>query len=759
MMMKGLSALLASLLYSTSAIAQVPAQTPADAPEPAKDVGITDIIVTAQKGARGESVQKVPVSITAVDSSLIKSAQLTNISEVGHLSPSTQLDQPAVPGFSNFFIRGIGLNGSVRTIDPAVSVVVDGMPLEFMLGTVLDTNDAQGIEILRGPQGILFGRNATGGAISFTTRRPTNELEIEARVRIGNAGRFDQSFLIAGPIVKDQLLAKLSVSHQKSNGLYRDRNRGTFVPAPLNPSGVDNSWTGRQIGEDSWAIRPTIELRPSERFTVTLLGEYLNDQGGGAAARVINDVPNLATYFGYTPPKGGDEINHDIEGTHKLTGYRGIIDMRLETDVGVITSISGYRKIGYDITADIDGTPFTFFHFPKGNRDDSEQLSQELRFASNFSDVISFVVGGYYSDLQIDGVERRILSSFLGGTTYTPRALRGEWRQDGTTKALFYNVDYRPIPEIRLSHGGRYTEDEKDFAIIPLAPCTGSDFTGCGSKFTSYQAKWHNFSPKFGIEYQFADQSMVYASWTKGYRSGNFNSRANNLAAVGPANPETIKQIEAGVKTTFWDGKARVNLSVYTSKYNDIQRTVVVNAVQTLANAATATIKGVELETTFRPIEGLVLNGNLGYIDARYKEFFGLDVNGGGYDPNVDPDLAKNLDLDRVPKWTAFGQIAYTFQVPGFDPEFTARGSYAYTSHFFGDALNEVKQPSFGLLDATFTVRNDNWSVSLYGKNLTNKFHNGQASRFNFGPGPGGVAYVAWGTSMREYGVELAYTF
>lgn len=767
--MRGMALTLALLLGSTSAFAQtMPAPNPEELPpeeanaESAEDkpgpaaVGLEDIVVTAEKRAAGESVQRVPVAITAVSGEALKEAHISDLQEVGKLVPGAQLNDPAVPGFSNFFIRGVGLNGSVRTIDPAVSVVVDGLPHEFQLGTVLDVDDAQTIEVLRGPQGILFGRNATGGAISLTTRRPKNELEIEGKVRAGSNGRLDFYGLVAGPLIPDIVLGKLSISRRKFNGTFQDRNGGSFAVAPRNPSGTDSSTQTRQIGEDSWALRPTLVLKPTDALTINLLGEYMEEKGGAAAALVLNDVPNLQSLWGYTPPEDDDEINHNIQGFHKLKNKRAVADIRLNTGVGVITSITGYRDVDYSIQADIDGTPFTLFHFPEGNFDDSQQLSQELRFASDFSDVVGFVIGAYYSDLSISGEERRTLQL---GAMPSALSFRSRWNQDSTSRAVFYNIDFRPIPEVRLSHGGRYTKDKKNFDVVPLSICAGPNFTLCPDTATSFKRSWDNFSPRFAAEWQASRRTLLYGSWTKGYRSGSFNSRANNIPAVGPADPETIQQFEAGIKATLLDGRARFNIAAFTSKYNDIQRTVVVNAVQTLANAASARLRGVEIESTFRPIDALVINGSLGYIDAKYNEFFGLDVNGGGYDPNVDPELAAKLDLDRVPRLTAYLGATYSFQLPGFAPELQLRGSYSYRSHVFGDVGNEVREPALNIFDAGFAVKSDRWTASVYGKNLTNEIQYGQSSRFNFGPGPGGIAYVGWGINAREYGLELAVDF
>ncbi len=753
------------LLSSTSAFAQSGGQED-DSAISEERRAISEIVVTAQKAAKGESVQKVPVAISAFDSSALARGQLTNLTEVGRISPGTQLMEPGVPGFANFFIRGVGLVGSVRTLDPAVSITVDGMPQEFALGTILDVEDAERVEILRGPQGILFGRNATGGAVSLTTKRPTNDLRIEASARIGNGGRFDVYGNISGPIAGDTILGKISVSHKHSNGLYRDRNGGTFIPSLFNPSGTDNSLVKNEGGTDIWHIAPALELRATDNLTISLLGDYRLEKGDGLPTVLRSQPSNLSSpnFFGYTPDLNNGFINHDAPGDHRLETKRLIGEIALETDYGVFTSITGYRDVEYSLRGDVDGIPFTIFHFPDGgNVDDSEQVSQELRFASTFSDVFRFTVGGYYSELDFTGSERRLYGGFLLGLNPAFRQAReSSWEQSGTTKALFYNIDYNIMPSLRLSHGGRYTKDKKTFTILPLRACANPDFTGCQTTFATDSGSWDDFSPKFGAEWQATRDTLLYATWTRGYRSGNYNSRAPNLdpSNVLPADPESIKQIELGLKTTFWDGRARVNLAAFTSKYADIQRTVIVNSFQTLANAASAKVKGLEAEVSVEPVNGLLLSGNIGYTHARYDSFDGLDVNGDGI---IDPELAADLKFEQVPEWTGFAEASYTFSLPGVSQEFTARTSYSYKSFAYGDTINLVPIKAHGLLNASFSMRGTGWTAGVYGKNLTNEFNSGQSSAFNFGPGPFGseqkLGLVYWGNAPREYGLELRFEY
>jgi iron complex outermembrane receptor protein len=733
----------------------------------AKPSDVADIVITSQKGARGELAQKVPLAVTALSADALRAGQLNAIKDVGHVSPGVQLNEASFAGFANFYIRGIGLDGTVLTIEPAVSVVVDGMVNELLLGNILDTYDMQSVEVLRGPQGILFGRNATAGAVVFTSRRPTDKFEAEAHVTAATQGRLDVSALVSGPLVADLVKGKLSVFHSHTNGQFTDDNRGTFVPAPYNPSGVDPSARFYEVRSDIWAIRPTILSTPTSNLDISLISEFVQQKGtGGAGGRVVGRdgsstgpfPANLLNLFGYVPPSGKRQINLDEEGFSNLDEYRSVAEIKWGVGPGVFTSVSGLRVVRYQGAFDGDATPFPLFEFPRGNGTNSTQRSEELRFASDFSDVFNFVVGGYYSSLSIDTIELRKTSFLTSGTANnTPRYVRGRFDQDGDSKAVFYNLEYRPIAKLRLSTGGRYTSDHKRITIVPLQTCGSTlGFFNCPDVPFNKKAKFSDFSPKFTAELQATAATMFYVSHTKGYRSGVFNGRATNEASIGPAQPETVQTWETGLKTTFLDGRARVNLAAYTENYKNIQRTISVNGIQTLGNAGSAKISGFELESTYRPFGGLELVGNASYVRARFNEFLGLAVAGPVYNPAVDPQLARQLRFNRVPEWTGYAGARYTWSLPA-DAQLTARANYIYQSSQFLDTLNELTQKAVGLLETSLNYRKGQWMVSLWGKNLTDRYFADQGTRFTFGPPPNNKTYVVYGGEPRAFGIDVGF--
>ncbi|MCT2401205.1 TonB-dependent receptor [Novosphingobium mangrovi (ex Huang et al. 2023)] len=754
--MKSSCLALAGLLLSTPAFAEDNADG-AQAADKASVGGFSEIVVTATKSARGDSVQKVPLSITAMDTVSLRDEQLNSLKDVGHAVPGVHLNEASFAGFANFWIRGKGLDGTVINIEPQVAVVVDGMVHEFLLGNIIDTFDLEAVEVLRGPQGVLQGRNATAGVISMRTRRPKDYFEAEAHAVYSSQNKFEFSGLVAGPVAKDVLKAKISTYYRREAGIFDDDNGGTFVPAPQNPSGIDTSPTGHVAKAEVFSVRPAIVFTPTPDLSISLIGEYSKQTGeAGSGGRVASPelgydvtVPtNLQDLFGYTPPTGKFEINLNDHGSIDMEAWKMVGEVDWNFDgVGKVTSITGYRKVNYAGSFDGDGTPFQLFGFPEGNETTSKQFSQEVRFASDFSDFVNFVVGGFYSKLSINQAELRTLSLYVAGLDNpTVISQRGYFEQDGSSKALFYNFDINPLDGLTLSHGGRYTKDKKRIDMIPRGTCATVDFVGCPTEYLPRQKlSLDEYTPRFSIEYQVTPQTLIYASYTKGYRSGVFNGRATNLATLGPALPETVKALEAGLKTTFLEGKARLNIAAFREKYDDIQRTISVNGIQTFANAGSATIKGFEIESGFRPFAGFELDANLAYVQPRFDEFEGFD---------------SSLRFNRVSEWTSTIQASYRHELAN-GARVTVGGKYYYQSSQYFDTLNEFKQPAINMFSANIRYETDHYSVTLFGKNLTREYFGDQGTRFVVGAGTPEEQrmYVMYGGEPREFGIELGFRY
>lgn len=730
--------------------------TPDLAPETTQPAdGLSDIVVYAQRRSAGAELQKVPMSVTAVDASTMAAAHTVDLRDIGRLVPNAQLDGVGTfPGFANFFMRGVGVSTSIRSIDPAINVIQDGMVIGYQAGAVLDTFDLEGVEVLRGPQGVLFGRNASGGAVVLRSRRPGNSTEVHADLTIGNSNTFDTHASIEGGLVPDLLNGRISFSMRRNSGFFDNTTKGTFVAVPTNPN-----ITGQPIQHQTggipktreYIVKPTFVLKPGTGTTLTLFTQYQNyDDGGGPSYAYIpkqGTLSALQTAWGYYPTTGKYETNITTEGYTKIEAYHAIGEV-VQTigDKDSLTVTGAYRHIAYDSTLNVSGDPFDLTVFPNG-REKNEQTSAEARYNGHVTDNIEILLGGFYFDTTTNVQEYRVVRNNPLSTNRLYQI--NIWDQDVRSYAFFGNVDWRVIPTLTLSAGLRYSNDRKHMHIIPLASCTGQNFQGCPTTYFDSTKTWDNFSPRFVANYQPTDDFTFYASYSKGYRAGNFNARATTQdAAITPANPETVGAYELGAKTQFLDRHVRFNLTGFSEKYDDIQRIVQGSAngqaVQSLFNAASATIKGVEVETSVLPFHGLRFDGTLGYTHAKYNSFVGLT----GLPAGIS---ATDLEFDRVPKWTYHIEGSYTHDIGS--GRLSGRVAYTHRSHVFTDVNNtpELEQDAFGILDASLSYDRGALKISVFGRNIGNTFYADIRSR--------GTGYQAYGGSPRTYGVQAGYTF
>jgi iron complex outermembrane receptor protein len=730
---------------------------------------IEEVVITSQKRAEGISVQDVPIAVTAVNEALLQRTFAVDLSDVGRLAPGAVLAPSATfASFPNFFIRGIGISGSTRSLDPAVGIFVDGVYMGFPVGTVVDVFDRESIEVLRGPQGTIFGRNVTGGAVNVRTRRPTGEFGIRAELLAGNYSRLDASFSIEGPVVSDKVSAKLAVMKRNRDG-YWDDNNGGSVNLAVNPGGLPNSITGTKPDVDLLIVRPVLRFTPTDNVDLTLIGEYVKDKSGTANSRnIINPIASRRpqSVFGYIPPTDPYEINHDLLGYNDLEVTSGVAELNWDLGHGIVTSVTGYRDVKYDSSTDFDGTPWTIFHFPD-NSENGDQRSQEVRYASKLSDRYEFVVGAFYFDQTYFVGERRAI---FAGTTLasyptalTDRAQIAYVEQDNLS--FFAEANFKIGDNWELTAGGRHTKEKKSASFAALGTCS-LNFATC-SAVLSRSASWSDFTPKVAVKYNFNEDTMLYVSRTEGFRSGTFDARANTVDSFlnsTPA-PETVTSYELGFKTTFNDGRLRFNAAVYQSDYEDIQRLALeevplsVNStgrIQRLINAASATINGVELEGSAIVAEGFKIDASIGWVDAGYDKFEGFDADGvPGYNPATDPIAAKNKKFERVPELTY--NIAATYERPiAAGGSLAFRVGYTYSDEFYNDALNAeiIKQPAYGLVDASINYRNEkgNLLVSLFGRNLADEDY------FDFAL-DNALTTQTWGGTPRTFGVRISYSY
>ena len=722
------------------------------------------IVVTGTKTKDAEDVQDAPVAITAFNSESLEALKVRDVQSLTYSAPNVSLDQVGTSrGTANFSIRGLGINSSIPSIDPTVGVFVDGVYLGFNGGVVFDLFDLDSVEILRGPQGVLFGRNVTGGAVLLNTGNPTEEFQGKFRAAVdgpfADSGRgganYTVSGVISGPIVEDTLLFKLGAYYNKDEGYFTNLFNNTNHGAA-----------------ETKIIRGALEGRFGD-LTVTGKIDYFESDGDGPSGQ------NRGLFSRDT-----FDMSIDEEGFYANEIWTGSLTAELEVGPGTLTNIFGYREYSAATLGDIDSLPFFGFH--SGTETEQEQISNELRYAMSF-DGLELTVGGFYFDQSIAYTETRDLPPL------SPLTFYGGGQQDHQVIGAFAQGQYYLTDALSVIAGLRWSREEKDAGVTYVRPrpaCSVVDGT-CPTSgtnpfipsenngFTDSES-WSNWSPKIGLQYEF-DNSQLYAHWTRGYRSGGYNFRITNATVfenvVVPAtggnfafDEERVDNYEIGGKFQTFDRAFTLNAAAYITKIADMQREVnqssaTAGVSQFILNTADATIFGVEAEARMRVSDSLLFTANIGIINAEYDSV-AFDISGDGViDGN---DLA--LKLPRVPDMTwgvgAIHELDLGSSSVVSRVNLQYRDEFAYTDNNFGYIQDMTS------LDANVTWNTpiDGLAFSVYGKNLLDGVQAGGDTQLPFGgPLSNGVnrpfdEYPAGGTLSplskgRQLGAEVTFQF
>ncbi|WP_298914683.1 TonB-dependent receptor [uncultured Algimonas sp.] len=719
------------------------------------DVFMDEVVTTATKSADVETVQDVPVAVTALSADTLEALKVRDLEQLAFAAPNVTLDDIGTSrGTANFSIRGLGVNSSIPSIDPTVGVFQDGVYLGVNTGVVFDIFDLESVEVLRGPQGLLFGRNTTGGAVLINTTNPTDEMRYRARFAVespldgdrGGPSTYAMGTL-TGPIVAGKLNGKIAAYYNKDDGYFRN--------------GFDGSNHGKA---QTYILRGGLEWRVTPDFTLNAKGEYFDSDGDGPAAQ------NRGLF-----ERDSFDFSIDEPGSYRNRVYNGTI--RADWDVafgnGQITNIFGYRQLDANTLGDIDSSPFDVFH--STTQFEQEQFSNELRYNGTFG-AAEVTTGLYWFDQDVAYDEVRFLFRFAGAGA--PPTFYGGGQQSHQVLGAFVNVDYAIADNFILTAGLRYSDEEKDAGITyvqpRLAPCSivagtcpfdGLNFTGAPNGYTDDDS-WSNWTPKLGAQYFFDDDWQAYATYTKGFRSGGYNFRITNVpvflaqvAANGGQfsfDEEEVDAFELGTKWTSDDRRVNVNAAGFYTDISDMQREVNVSdpaagVLQNIINTADASILGFEVDGRFTLSDMFTLTGNLGVIDAEYDDVR-ADISGDGVVSAA--DLA--LDLPRVPEATyGFGGIV---DVPtGERGLVTMRGNFQHRDRFAYTDSNLGWVQALDRLDAslTYSIENRNGqriSISAFGRNLLDEVQVGGDTQL-----PGTFAAPYGGQYPRQTGQPVPF--
>ena len=717
---------------------------------------LEEITVTARK--RAESLQDAPIAISAFSSEGLSDRGITQLNDLQNVAPNlTFQNNPSFGGASSaaaIYIRGIGQKDFVPTVDPGVGIYLDGIYVARSVGAIFDLVEIEQVEILRGPQGTLFGRNTIGGAMSITSKKPNEVFEGNVQMTLGSDSRVDIKSMVNVP--------------------FTDNFMGRFSLAKLTRDGyVKRSFDGLDLGDDDTLTgRAAFRWTPSDAVDIDMSIGFTEDDENGPAIELLGinyagpidpETPPLATIHnvGANLAAGGSPAPCIIPGVTGTTNLAvpACYDNRYVTNNGVnhgtsesfsktdlltsditvtwevsenltFKSLTGYRDLDSSFGRDGDGSPHRVAEFL--DELDQQQFTQEFQLLGTSEDQrLNWILGLYY--FEEDGNNINTLdfsvSNFVSGGKF-----------DNESKAVFMQAGYDITDDITVTLGLRYTDESKTFTPDQFIltnyfagsgdPSLDAPFMQAGSRILPKLAKEISIeetTPMLNVRWQVRENVMLYASYSEGFKSGGFSQRvfppqvAGATAPAGTADidlipsfePEFVESTEIGLKYTSEDGRLRINAAIFDTRYDDFQIQVFTSVAPVTKNAASVGIQGGELELTWAPAEGWMLETSVGITDAQYETL-----------SSADTLISKSNDLERVPDMTLSAAISKeTFLSDG--SAVTVRLDWSYRADQEMDTFNspEIRQDSYSLLNANvrWTSADEKYEVMLGGTNLADE--------------------------------------
>ena len=684
---------------------------------PADASVLGDIVVTARK--REERLQDVPVSVSVVSGDALAARGAVSVQDVARVAPGL-FYQSIEPSRPNIYLRGIGTRSFDAGAESSIGTFVDGVYIGRFGGQLQDLVGVDRIEVLKGPQGALFGRNTIGGAINVVTKKPSNKLEGRVSATYGRQSHFDGDTygftgLISGPLVKDKLFALISASRNHLDGFQLATNTGQ-----------------RYNGITSNTVRGRLVWQAADDFELDLIGDYFSSNNrlgfrgsdvGGLRPTIFLAKPGLVSTVDPDPYRlkvtpGVRDSNRHGGGVSLAANYDG--------DAVALTSITAYRAGNQVGSSDLDGTELDTLQNPI--RENSSQFSQELRLSSNaggaltFGDRVNWLVGAYYYSEDVDRDEGiRIgsdnqLAAFNGGLPFVNLSTVSV---NTRSYALFGQVGVKLAEGLKLDAGLRYSNDRKRAVIGASSPVLTPFIVPVAFELNRDRT-WSSLDPSVSLSYKLQPDVLLFANYGKGFKSGAFQYQAFTAALAGRVvDPEKVDAYQAGFKAELLDRHLRVNGTVFQYKYKNIQvpRIEVPLGgsvpVVTLSNAARSTIRGFELEGAAVPTDFFRVEYGYAYLDAKYDSYI--------YSPTR--NFSGNR-LPRSPRNTV--DLAGIFTFPAAGGSLELRGAMQYLSSFYFEPDNAkvdpgTREPGRTVFDLAATLKRDGYSVSVFARNLTDK--------------------------------------
>jgi len=716
-------------------------------------VQLEEIVVTARK--RKENLQDVGLSVSALSQTEISRAFARDIRDLAHMSPNMIIDDTSQGpgGNAAIYIRGIGVADIEKNFEPAVGVTIDGLFIGSNSGAILRSIDLASVEVLRGPQGTLFGRNTIGGTINIERTRPTGELGGKVRAGVGDYDTFYVDGIVNFGLT-DNLAVKLSgAKNEQREGYFTNTNtRGDVGRVDYQSMGINLLFNAN----DSLEFEYTYQNEETDQDTPPLLN-------AGQPGTLFCDSFQLCAKSVSTPSSGGrflvntqgflPKTASSSPSSMVTSAVADLIPTRLEATFDAETHIFETRwdvnenlRLNYiygsfetEETIVSNWTAEAPMMFGTDRPAEYEQQSHEIRLTYDAGEALKFVVGGYLWESEYD-IRLRSWITFVVPDVVLD--IPQNTHQETDSAAVFFEGDYALNEAWTVTLGARYTEDEK------VSQQTGNLSTAPNHP----SAEWDEVTSKIGVRYQATDDAMIYATWSKGYRGGGFNGRVDEQdSARIPYNPETVDNYELGFKSEWRDNALRLNGAVFYMDYQDKQEELglpsdgATGQRITVFNAASATMQGIELELQAILTENLSVRANLGYLDSQYDEFSFVG-------PNGVEDLS-GFDFRRAPDFTGTLDATYEWQV-GAGAAWV-RGSYHLLGEHFVEQTNraELANDDQHLIDLSVNYEINGIQVSLFGRNITDE--DGYAHGLNVS----GLWAYAIPRAPRTWGMEVTYTF
>ncbi len=714
-----------------TALTMVPAYTQAADSDKKEDGSeLEEVLVTAQR--RAQDLQDVAIAITALGGDEIRASDIHNGTEIAARVPGMQYAEFA-PGQALFAIRGVTSADDGAGMDNSVALFLDDVYIGRAASINFDLVDLERIEVLRGPQGTLYGKNAIGGAINIITQKPDDTFHAKVELTAGSEGTFNVNAALNGPL-GENLAGKLVVSSRKHDGYVRN-----II--------LDKD----QQDEDTQTIRGQLRW-DNDQTDITLSADSMKEDREDMGRRPIadNSAPALAIFASV----GGDfrHVAAPIDGYSERSGGGFSINANHETDAGTLSVVAAVRDAETDWEMASVGIPLIggAGDVMDEIHEDIDQTQLEIRWAGDIGENITYVSGFFYLNEQTDRIEHFRVDIPGAGTVAQDNA---DQNNETDSWALFGQLTWQINDQWAVDLGARYTEEEKE----THSDMVSGGFGIIGETFVAdASGSWSDLSPKVAVTFQPSDELTLYGSIAEGFKSGGFQGAPSSLEnATTPVDPETAINYEFGIKSILADNSLRLNAAIFYTDYTDLQIVRFgppLDAPEefggfTTSNAADAELQGIELDFVWLVSEQFTISGNYAYLDTEFKDFIFYDrsnvaIDLSGQELRQAPGSSYNFVFDYEQPLEFGGTLAY-------------RLDFRHMDESFNDVIDErVINGEHDLVDARVALlsADESWEVALWGKNLTDEEYITHA--YTVGP-----AVVGIGNAPRTFGLTFSYNF